>query len=119
MRSVLNIKYDRGTTNNVNLNDYNAVFKNSALYLKPMYAIHNYGIYLLLGYGEVTLNDIKGAKRSEQGLQWGIGVSFKFFDRVSFFVDYSNLYNAKGFDGRAKKASVYVDFVGMGVNYAF
>jgi|GEM_PF-2850678 len=118
-RSVLDIKYDKGTTNNANNSDYRATFKNSALYLKPMYTINTYSAYLLLGYGEVALNDIKGSKRAEKSFQWGVGASFKFTDRVSFFIDYSNLYNAKGFDGRAKKASVDVDFVAVGVNYAF
>ncbi len=119
IRSALNIKYNRGTTDNANISNYDAVFKNSALYFKPTYAMHNYNAYLLLGYGEVVLSDIKGAKRTEKGFQWGIGVSFKFSEKMSFFVDYSNLYNAKGFGGRAKTASVDVDFVGVGVNYAF
>ena len=119
-RSVLNVSYDNGTlTSSQDDSDYPTELTNLGIYLKPTYPINDFNVYTLLGYGEVSLNDIKGADRIEWGFQWGVGLSYKLNNNFKLFGDYLNLYEGKGFNGRAKQANVHVDTLNMGVSYEF
>ncbi len=117
--SILDLKYSSGNTTNQDDNSYDATFTNSAIYLKPNYCYNIYCAYLLVGYGEVSLDDVRGSRRSEVGAQWGAGASVGFMDSWSLFIDYIDLYRSKGFDGRAKNANVNAKVVNIGANYAF
>ncbi|SFV49790.1 putative outer membrane protein A [hydrothermal vent metagenome] len=123
--NVGNLEYDHGTTNNPDYSDYPADFTNLALYLKPMYSLENFSIYGLLGYGEVTLTDLPhpnnpgSVERAERGFQWGLGASYKFMNNLSIFIDYTRVYDDKGFDYRAQDADITSDLWTLGVSYRF
>ena len=97
--------------------DIDADLSNLALYLKPMYPIGGLRIYGLLGYGQVTLDD--GEAYKESGFQWGIGAAYNINDAIGVFVDYTRLYDDKGFDTIWGEQDVVVDVVNVGVTYAF
>jgi opacity protein-like surface antigen len=115
----LTVAYDRGKTPNPNNNDFPTDFTNIGAYLKLIYPYHAMSLYLLLGYGETRLTDIKGADRAEHRFQWGLGASYAMTESYSIFVDYTQLYDGTGFDGRAQKRSVDADMFIIGVSYAF
>ena len=61
----------------------------AALYLKPQYPVtESFGIYALLGYGEVKARETSG-----DGFQWGLGANYKITENTSIFIDYTSLYN--------------------------
>lgn len=118
------IDYDRGTTFNRNNSDYSADFTNIAIYLKPMYAVDDFTMYALLGYGEVELTDIPrlnrlNADRAESGFQWGLGIDYSFNENISVFIDYVKMYDDVGFDYRAQNADIIADAWTLGVSYKF
>ena len=123
--NVGDLEYNHGTTDNPDYNDYPGDFSNIAIYLKPMYSFDNFSFYALLGYGEVTLTslpyptDTGSVDRSEDGFQWGLGVSYTFTDALSLFVDYVNIYDDKGFDYRAQDADIISELWTLGVSYRF
>ncbi len=119
LRDVGKVSYENGTTSNPDNNDFPTTFRNKALYLKPMYPAGDYTLYALLGYGEVSLSDIRGADRTEKGLQWGVGISYTLSAHITLFVDYTSLYEGHGFDGRAKVRNTHVDLVIAGASYVF
>ena len=110
--------YSPGTTNS-HSNDYNGDISNWGLYVKPMYPIGDFGLYMLLGYGGVMLEDIAGGDAYESGFQWGLGASYAFTEQVSGFVDYVSLYDDTGFDYRARLDDVDSDTWTFGVSYRF
>lgn len=118
-RDAGKVKYNGGNTQNLDNNDFPTQFSNYGFYLKPTYPVEDFNFYLLLGYGEVSLNDVKGADRYENGFQWGLGLGYDIDKHIKLFVDYSTLYNDLGFAGRAKLRNVHVDMIGTGVTYAF
>lgn len=119
------VEYTHGNTINPNFADYPTDFTNLAIYIKPMYSIDDFTIYALLGYGEVAMTNIPlggagiSADRGEDGFQWGLGASYTFMDNVSAFVDYVQMYNDTGFDGRAIDADITADAWTLGVSYKF
>lgn len=108
---------DLDIDNNGGDGEIDADLSNLALYLKPMYPIGGLTIYGLLGYGQVTLDD--GEAYSESGFQWGIGAAYNINDTIGVFVDYTRLYDDKGFDMIWGDQDVVVDAVNVGVTYAF
>jgi len=124
-KNVSDLDYDHGNTYNPNYSDYPGDFSNVAVYLKPMYTFENLSVYVLLGYGEVTLTDLPhpstpgSVDRAEDGFQWGLGASYTFMENISVFVDYVKLYDDKGFDYRAQKADIASDLWTLGVTYKF
>jgi opacity protein-like surface antigen len=118
-RDTSKVSYKRGYTSNPNNNDFDTTFSNLALFVKPKYKYKNYHLYTLLGYGEVSLSNIKGSDRIEDGFEWGVGMSYNITKNINCFVDYISIYHDKGFDKRAKDRLVTVDNVSLGVSYAF
>ncbi|MDD3591913.1 MAG: porin family protein [Sulfurovum sp.] len=108
---------DLDMDNNGGEKKIDADLSNLALYLKPMYPIGGLTIYGLLGYGQVTLDDEKAY--SESGFQWGVGGAYSINDTIGFFVDYTRLYDGKGFDTIWGDQDVVVDSVNVGVTYEF
>ncbi|HEO99525.1 MAG: porin family protein [Campylobacterales bacterium] len=108
---------DLDIENNGGEGEIDADLSNLALYLKPMYPIGGLTLYGLLGYGKVTLDD--GEKYSESGFQWGIGAGYNINDTIGVFVDYTRLYDDKGFDTIWGDQDVVVDAVNVGVTYEF
>ena len=123
--NVGNLDYDHGVTSNPDYSDYPGDFTNMAIYMKPMYAFSDLSVYVLLGYGEVTLTDLPhpnnsgSVDRAEDGFQWGLGASYTFIDNVSVFIDYVRVYDDKGFDYRAQKSDINSDLWTLGVSYKF
>ena len=116
----ITVRYDGGHTISLDDDDFPTTFENKALYIKPSYPVtNNVGLYVLLGYGEVSLSDIKGSDRIEDGFEWGIGLSYHISSRVNVFMDYTNLYNNNGFDGRAIHRNVTSGLFVLGASYAF
>ena len=90
---------------------------NIALYLKPKYAINRFIVYGLLGYGQVTFDN--GTSYSENGIQYGAGLSTMVNDTFDVYVDYRRLYDDTGFDGFAEGRDVAVNSFTVGANYHF
>jgi opacity protein-like surface antigen len=92
-----------------------------AIYLKPQYALGDFSLYGLLGYGMVKYTDLpKGTKdRKESSFQWGLGVEYLVRENISLFADYTRLYDGVGLDGHIPNSDVYSDVVTVGVSYRF
>ena len=90
---------------------------NIALYLKPKYSINRFIVYGLLGYGQVTFDN--GTSYSENGIQYGAGLSTMVNDTFDVYVDYRRLYDDTGFDGFAEGRDVAVNSFTVGANYHF
>jgi len=100
--------------------DIDAELSNIALYLKPMYPMGGLTLYGLLGYGQVTLESpITSTEFSESGFQWGLGAGYAVTEDVGVFVDYTRLYDDKGFDGSNLEDDFVVDSITVGVTYKF
>ena len=97
--------------------DKNWDMSNIALYLKPQYTYEQVTVYGLLGYGEVTLDN--GSTHSEDGLQWGLGMSYAATDNIDLFVDYTRLYDDNSFDDFVSNDDMTVDSVNAGITYKF
>jgi len=119
IRDMGKVKYENGTTLSSDDDDFPTVFSNTAIYLKFIYPTDGFSLYTLLGYGEVSLTDIRGDDRAESGFQWGIGLSYSLSENVELFTDYGCLYSGKGFDGRATQRDVNVNIAIVGVKYIF
>jgi opacity protein-like surface antigen len=118
--NISNVKYDGGNSPNNNQSDFDTEFEYYAIYSKITYPIDiSLAPYILLGYGWVSLSNIKGSKRTENSLQYGVGITYQISLHTKVFADYTRLYDDKGFDGRAKLRDVYVDTIILGVQYAF
>lgn len=92
---------------------------NMALYLKPQYPVsEEVSVYALLGYGKVTLDEVKnsGINGDKSGFQWGLGASYQITEEVSLFAEYTVL-------GRNLKTDLVedrdIDSVNVGVTYRF
>ena len=110
--------YDQGNTNGI-AGGYNGDISNWGIYLKPMYPIGNFGVYALLGYGGVMLDDLNGGDAYESGFQWGLGASYLLSERVTVFVDYVVLYDDTGFDYVARTDDIDSDTWTAGLSYRF
>jgi len=109
---------DLDVDNAIGESDLDADMSNLALYLKPMYPVTEaFNVYALLGYGQVTLDN--GTEYTENGFQWGIGANYDVNDNVGVFVDYTRLYDDKGFDNTWVDQDVVVDSVNIGLTYKF
>jgi opacity protein-like surface antigen len=122
-KNVGKLKYDHGTTSNLDNDDYPADFTNGGIYLKPMLPMENFILYGLIGYGQVKMTNLPGgagtADRSESGLQWGAGVSYRASKNLSISVDYVRFYDDTGFDYRGTTANVVADAWTLSVSYKF
>ena len=110
--------YDQGNTNGI-AGGYGGDISNWGIYLKPMYPIGDFGLYALLGYGGVMLNDLNGGDAYESGFQWGLGASYALTEQVSVYVDYVALYDDTGFDYVARTDDVDSDTWTAGLSYRF
>ena len=122
-KDISGVEYTSGNTRNGDISDYPADFSNIAIYLKPMYPIGAMSIYALLGYGEVTLTNVplnsSGADRGEAGFQWGVGASYQMTNSIDIFVDYTSMYDDKGFNYRAMNSDIKADLITVGLSYRF
>ncbi|RUM72778.1 MAG: porin family protein [Sulfurovum sp.] len=90
---------------------------NIGLYLKPKYTYNQFGLYGLLGYGQVTFDN--GTSYSEAGLQYGAGVNMMATDNIEVYADYRRLYDDTGFDDYVQNRDVAVNSFTFGANYHF
>jgi len=91
---------------------------NLGIYLKPQYNFEAFGVYGLLGYGQVRLDDGQNTF-TESGLQYGLGTTFTVMG-TNIFVDYRRLYDNEGFDTLAtEQQDVAANSYTLGVNYLF
>jgi len=120
-QSVGDVEYDKGNTVFANNSNYPTNSSNIALYLKPQYALGDFTVYGLLGYGIVQYTDLpKGTQdREESAFQWGLGVDYLIVDDISIFADYSRLYDGTGFDGHVPNSDIYSDLITIGISYRF
>jgi len=122
---VGNVKYDHGSDHRVNaganIKDYPTNFTNIALYLKPQYHTDDFIAYALLGYGEIKLTNIpqNSVDRAEAGFQWGVGVGYDVSKNISLFLDYTTMYEGKGFDYVAVNRNIKADAITFGMTYTF
>lgn len=108
--------YDQGTTNGI-ADGYNGDISSWGIYVKPMYPIGDFNVYVLLGYGGVMLDDILGGDAYESGFQWGLGINYAMSEQISVFVDYVSLYDDTGFDYAARLDSINSDTWTFGLSY--
>lgn len=97
--------------------DSSTDLSNIAIYLKPQYSFGTMGVYGLVGYGQMTADG--DDKASENGLQYGAGITANMNDSVQFFVDYRRLYDDTGFDTLTENQDVAANSWSLGVNYNF
>jgi opacity protein-like surface antigen len=114
----LDTDYSPGNTNSTS-SDYDGDFSSWGLYIKPMYPIGDFSLYMLLGYGGVMLDDLVGGDAYESGFQWGLGAGYAMSENYTVFVDYVSLYDDTGFDYRARLDDVDSDTWTFGVSYRF
>ncbi|MBA1421557.1 MAG: porin family protein [Epsilonproteobacteria bacterium] len=91
---------------------------NLGIYLKPQYNFEAFGLYGLLGYGQVKLDNGENTF-TENGLQYGLGTTFTVLG-TNIFLDYRRLYDGEGFDTLASEnQDVAANSYTLGVNYLF
>ncbi len=119
--NITAMKYDKGTTVNLNNDDYPSDMSNIGIYLKPIYPIGDFSVYALLGYGAITITDLPTGTtdRTEKSFQWGIGASYQVTDSISVFTDYTNFYDDVGLDGHFATSNIKVDSITFGMSYKF
>jgi opacity protein-like surface antigen len=91
---------------------------NIALYVKPQYMVGDrFTLYGLLGYGQVTF-DSGISDQSEDGFQYGAGISMMATDSIGLYVDYTRLYDDDNFE-TVRHKDITVDAVNIGLYYSF
>jgi opacity protein-like surface antigen len=91
---------------------------NVALYIKPQYMVADrLTLYGLLGYGQVTFDNGR-SDQSEDGFQYGAGISVMATENVGIYVDYTRLYDDDNFDAVIHK-DITVDAFNIGLTYNF
>lgn len=90
---------------------------NLGIYLKPQLNLAGLGLYALIGYGQVKIEDGTDSF-TEDTFQYGVGTSFD-ISEVTMFVDYRRLYDGEGFAELSKKQDVAVNSFTVGLNYEF
>jgi len=90
---------------------------NIGLYIKPQYAINNFALYALLGYGQFGLDD--GDSFSEAGVQYGAGINAMVSNNVGLFIDFRRLYDSEAFDSYDLDRDVMANSYTVGINYHF
>ena len=113
-----NTTYDQGNVINP-VQTYDGKVSHWGVYFKPQYAMGDFSLYGLLGFGQVRLNDFLGDDAVEEGFQWGLGGSYAVTEHWNFYGEYLWLYDDKGFDYVAKQANVEVNAWTFGVQYRF
>jgi len=91
--------------------------RNIGAYLKPQYTFKELTLYGLIGYGATSFDD--GAAHKVDGLQYGAGASFELTDSLDAFVDYTHLYDDKGFDDIELTDDVKLYSINVGLTYKF
>lgn len=88
------------------------------LYVKPMLPLNEaFTAYALVGWGSVEF-EFEGQSADERSFQWGLGASYNVNENVSYFIDYTKLYD----DDEAIydiTGNVSIDSLNFGVNYKF
>lgn len=118
VRSLHNLDYSKKATTALS-SRVNSTFSNFAIYGKIGYQLNNIKPYILIGYGENRVTNLAAITRQESGVQYGVGISYKFNNHWKIFTDYIQNYNDKGFDGRAKLDSIKIHTLTVGINYHF
>jgi len=122
-KSFGDMEYYKGNTGNINYDDFPGTFSDYSAFLKLKAPYKSFEPYLLVGYGEVNFDSLPylsgRSERSEAGFQYGLGASYNFTNNISTFIDYTKLYDGKGFDGRALNADVSIDTFNIGFSYKF
>lgn len=114
-RSLSDINYK---TWNVDRDLDGSSLSNLGIYLKPQYNFEAFGLYGLLGYGQVKLDNGENTF-TENGLQYGLGTTFSVLG-TNIFLDYRRLYDSEGFDTLASdEQDVAANSYTLGVNYLF
>ncbi len=114
-RSLSDINYK---TWNVDRDLDGSSLSNLGIYLKPQYSFEAFGLYGLLGYGQVKLDNGENTF-TETGLQYGLGTTFSVLG-TNIFVDYRRLYDSEGFDTLvSENQDVAANSYTLGVNYLF
>jgi len=114
-RSLGNVNYK---TWNVDRDLSSSSLSNLGLYLKPQYNFEAFGVYGLLGFGQVSLDNGQNTF-TESGLQYGLGTTFTMME-TNIFVDYRRLYDGEGFDNLTTDAQdTAANSFTLGVNYLF
>ena len=91
---------------------------NLGIYLKPQYNFEAFGVYGLLGYGQVKLDDGQDTY-TENSFQYGLGTTFTMME-TNIFLDYRRLYDGEGFDSLAtSEQDVAANSYTLGINYLF
>jgi opacity protein-like surface antigen len=90
---------------------------NLGIYLKPQLNLAGLGLYALIGYGQVKIEDATDAF-TENTFQYGVGTSFD-ISEVTMFVDYRRLYDGEGFAELTRTQDVAVNSFTVGLNYEF
>jgi opacity protein-like surface antigen len=95
----------------------------ASIYVKPAVAFSNFNIYALLGYADVSTDNLFFADGgvvktdiSADGFAWGVGASGKVTENVEIFVDYTV---QPVFEGIADLGDIDNDSINIGVNYYF
>lgn len=89
---------------------------NIGLYVKPQYAMNQFSVYGLLGYGQFSIDD--GESYSEAALQYGAGINVMVATHVGIFADFRRLYDdTTGFETTSEE--IMANSYTVGVNYHF
>lgn len=118
---VGSVEYISGTESVENNDDYPTNFTNAGVYFKGLYPIGDIKIYGLMGYGEVRISNVPEGdpEKTETGIQWGGGISYRVYDKVNIFADYVILYNDVGFDTLAQNSDMSSNIMTVGITYWF
>ena len=87
---------------------------NLALYAKVIYPINNFAIYGLLGYGQTSAND-----ESDDGFQYGAGLSYDVSNSFGLFLDWTSLYDDSGLNYSGDSGDYTIEAWNFGATYHF
>jgi len=89
-----------------------------SIFVKPQYPVtDSVKVYVLLGYGAVSLTDSLGESEDTDGFQYGIGASVEVYENVAIFADYVKLANDSDIDNSLLTSDI--DSFNIGVTYSF
>jgi len=112
--SIGDIEYTKWD-NNYDIED--SGLSNLGIYLKPQMNLAGLGLYALIGYGQVKVEDGSNSF-TENTFQYGVGTSFD-ISEVTMFIDYRRLYDGEGFAEMSSTQDIAVNSFTAGLNYEF
>lgn len=103
--------------------DDQTVMSGWSLFTKPQYPVsEDFSVYVLVGYGRVTLDGVNGylVDYDDTDFQWGVGASYRVMENFSLFADYTFLANdMDGSYGGSDEVKLDVDMFSVGITYHF